>query len=184
MKQTFVPLAEKIAAYQELEKRQKSRRALFLALLVSLAIAAAFALRFVAINKASPTLNVPSVASPQEKTVPVEEEPKPVAPPKVAEAFDRKVLKLQVLNGSGVPGAAAKASGLLQGLDYSDITTGDAATAGYYTVLNLGVRAGEAKLTEFVKADLGKIYPGVKIDSLDDLPANGEFDVSLIVGKF
>jgi hypothetical protein len=110
--------------------------------------------------------------SPTPTTTPVPPSPTPV---------DRSVVSIQILNGSGVSGAAAATAETLEGIGYTITGTGNADNSDYqateiYTTPNF-----PENLTDILLADLTKEYGSASISGeLDTLP--GEANTRIILG--
>lgn len=94
--------------------------------------------------------------------------------------LEKDILKVQVLNGSGVKGVAGVVKDYLEGLGYKDVDTGNASSYDYdETVLQLkdDRKAYEDMLVE----DLSKEYDLAKeVETLDE---GSDFDAVIIAGK-
>jgi hypothetical protein len=106
----------------------------------------------------------------------------PSVTPKTTGAADaaKADLSIQVLNGSGVSGAAGKMSSTLQGLGYAVSSTGNADSFDYEDITIQG-KSTKNKAIQTLKTDLSKTYTVTKTTT--DLPASSPFDVVVIVGK-
>lgn len=113
----------------------------------------------------------------------VKTEPTAAAPsPTVTqnETEDRSIFKIQVLNGSGVKGAAATAKDYLESMGYTGVETGNA-EGDNYSQTAIEVKAGQEKLFAILKADLGAKYT---VDAvMGTLSASSTFDGVVIIGK-
>lgn len=109
----------------------------------------------------------PSVSLPQ----PVETSPEP---------FNRKDVKLQILNGKGVAGTAKEAKEYLEGLGYKDIETENADTFDYEKTEIL-ISKDREKYGNLLKEDLAKKY--VVSDKTTFLDRESEFDAVVIIGN-
>lgn len=89
-------------------------------------------------------------------------------------------LKIKILNGSGIPGEAGVVKKYLEGLDYQNIQTGNAATFDYK-----GVQYSIKKALETFKTQLNKDLSAkyTLTDTLKTLDESDAFDVVIIVGK-
>lgn len=92
--------------------------------------------------------------------------------------FAREELRVQVLNGRGIPGIAGKAAELLEEIGYTAVETGNADTYMYeQTILYLGPSAEQFE--DEIKNDLQDIsYPPFVTEDLDE---GNKYDVILIV---
>jgi len=186
-----LPLSEKILIYQA---KEKQKRLTFYGTVAALVLLSGSAFAGWSYYKNTPDSTISAdkqnedanTNQPLVETTPVkppENSGKPSETPKPAEAYDRNILKVEILNGTGKAGKATEASGKLQELGYKNTATGDASHSKY-TVLNLGVKSGDENLIAFVTKDLKKLYPNVQIDPLDDLAANSEYDIQIIIGAW
>ncbi|OGC93185.1 hypothetical protein A2876_04765 [Candidatus Amesbacteria bacterium RIFCSPHIGHO2_01_FULL_48_32b] len=92
----------------------------------------------------------------------------------------REDVKLQVLNGSGVVGAASVEAKRMEGLGYKDVKTGNADRDDYQET-SISVKSGKAAVWELVKGDLeGKYEVSTTSGSLDK---GSEFDAVVILGS-
>lgn len=92
----------------------------------------------------------------------------------------KKTLSISVKNGSGVTGAAAKASDFLKGLGYNVISTGNADTQDYQNT-KIQVKKDKSEFLNLLKADLSKNYTIGETSS--DLPETSPEDTLIIIGK-
>ena len=90
---------------------------------------------------------------------------------------DRADLKVQILNGSGVKGEAAKAKEYLEGLGYKDVKVGNADTDAGLTVVEF--KKSAAKYVDTLTNDLSKKY---KLGPNVNLNEDAEFDVIVTLG--
>lgn len=97
-----------------------------------------------------------------------------------ATGLDRAKLKVSIENGSGVVGAAGKASTLLKGLGYKIVSTGNADKYTYQN-LTIQVKAASNKYLPLLKKDLSGTYTIGSVTS--DLPASSTADAVIIIGK-
>jgi LytR cell envelope-related transcriptional attenuator len=89
-------------------------------------------------------------------------------------------LTVQVLNGSGVPGAASKIAASLKSLGYTVASTGNADTFDYTNVV-IEVKKSEASTLTKLKTDLAKDYTIGSTSAT--LAASNQTDAIVIVGK-
>lgn len=90
---------------------------------------------------------------------------------------DRADLKVQVLNGSGVKGEAARAKEFLEGLGYKDVKVGNADADAGLTVVEF--KKGAEKYVDTLTNDLSKKY---KLGPNVNLSEDAEFDVIVTLG--
>ena len=94
--------------------------------------------------------------------------------------LDRGKLTVSVQNGSGVTGAAAKASDMLKKLGYNITATGNADKEDYQN-LKIQVKTGKKDYLPLLKSDLSKSYT-VGVAS-SDLAESSPTDAVVIIGK-
>src|SRR3989344_9279436 len=93
---------------------------------------------------------------------------------------DRSKLSVSVKNGSGVAGAAAKASDFLKGLGYNVVSTGNADRDDYKNT-KIQVKEAKKEFLDILKGDLSKNYTIGETSS--DLPDSSTEDALIIIGK-
>ncbi|MBI2008398.1 LytR C-terminal domain-containing protein [Candidatus Amesbacteria bacterium] len=99
--------------------------------------------------------------------------------PGVMVEVKRSELKVKVLNGSGVIGAAGRTKELLESLGYKDVATGNA-DRDDYEVTTVAVKVGQKAVWETVKADLENKY---SVDGeMGKLEGGNEFDAVITLG--
>lgn len=94
--------------------------------------------------------------------------------------LSKSTLTISVQNGSGVTGAAAKASDLLQNLGYKVVSTSNADKEDYQN-LKIQVKSTKKDFLNLLKTDLAKSYT-IGVTS-SDLPSSFPTDVLIIIGK-
>lgn len=111
--------------------------------------------------------------------VPVTPSPIPIPTPTLAE-INKKDLKIQVLNGSGIAGQAGKVKELLEGLGFEEVETGNAENSG--TQVSVAAFSQKVSLTiqNEVITELNKIFAKVSTQS-GDLDPN--LDILITTGK-
>lgn len=92
--------------------------------------------------------------------------------------IDRAEIAIQILNGSGVPGAAGDVADLLTAENYDDIDTGNASSFDYDTT-EVRVAAGNQALFADIESILEVSYEITQGDPLDE---DSDFDVVITVG--
>ena len=117
-----------------------------------------------------------SALSPQTETTVVNQSPEPTTAP-VTEV-KREDLKVQVLNGSGVSGAAAKAKTFLEGLGYVDVVAGNA--DGDFAQTEIEIKEAKSSASEMIKKDLETNY--TLADTIGTLDSSSDYDVVITVG--
>lgn len=108
--------------------------------------------------------------------------PSPEVTPETSPAakLKREDLKIQVLNGCGIAGAAGKAKEFLEGLGYKDIEAGNADSYDYEET-EVSIKEDKESYLELLTDDLSEEYAlsaGKKTIDKDD-----EFDVIVVIGK-
>jgi len=94
--------------------------------------------------------------------------------------FKRDGLKVQILNGSGVSGAAGKAKTLLEGLGYVTVETGNASTSSF-EMTEVATKEASKEYLELVIKDLSKEYEATAAAKV--LPTSGKYDIVVTLGK-
>lgn len=114
--------------------------------------------------------------APQQDGAVVAQSPEPTATP-VGE-IKRADLKVQVLNGSGVAGAAAKAKTFLEGLGYEGVAAGNA--DGDFAQTEIEIKEDKNSASEMIKKDLESDY--TLSDTIGTLDADSDYDVVITLG--
>ncbi|MBI2443299.1 MAG: LytR C-terminal domain-containing protein [Candidatus Levybacteria bacterium] len=96
-----------------------------------------------------------------------------------ATGLDRAGLTVDILNGSGVSGAASKMSSFLKDLGYSIGSTGNADNFDY-TNVTIQVKSGMSKYLPLLKKDIGSSYT---VGDTNTALASGSADAVIIIGK-
>ncbi|HBC72544.1 MAG: Transcriptional attenuator, LytR family [Candidatus Amesbacteria bacterium GW2011_GWB1_47_19] len=92
----------------------------------------------------------------------------------------REDVKLKVLNGSGVKGAAGEAKTLLEGLGYQDVQAGNAEVSDAVKT-EIFVTVDQKELLKLLEEDLSKSYDLASGSS--ELEAASEFDAMIVLGR-
>lgn len=92
---------------------------------------------------------------------------------------DLSTLKVNVLNGSGTPGAAGKASDILEDAGFVSIATGNADNYSYTDTI---VRV-KANQTDLYQTALTALQGSYSVSQGEVLPANSQYDLVVIVGS-
>lgn len=93
--------------------------------------------------------------------------------------LDRSELKVQVLNGRGVAGAAGKAQELLEGLGYEDVATGNADNYDYEKT-EISIKEDKEAYLEMLTDDLSDDYTlAAEPNILDE---DSDYDSIIIIG--
>lgn len=108
----------------------------------------------------------------------IQASPTPSASPVAAEV-KRADLKVQVLNGSGVIGAAGKAKTFLEGLGYLDVKTGNA--DGDFAKTEIEIKESKNAASEMIKKDLKDKY--TLSDTIGVLDKTSDYDVLITLGS-
>lgn len=107
--------------------------------------------------------------------------PSPVSSIDKTTGLDRAKLSVSVQNGSGVTGAAAKASDLLKSLGYNVVSTGNADNSNF-TNVTIKVKSSQQAYLPVLNKDLSSNSYSVGSTSAD-LTATSSADALVIVGK-
>lgn len=94
--------------------------------------------------------------------------------------LERDTLKIQVLNGSGVAGAAGKAKVYLEGLGYVDIVSGNASTSDFPET-EISIKDSSKDYLELITSDLEKNYEVAK--ETKTLVSSSAYDVVITIGQ-
>lgn len=97
-----------------------------------------------------------------------------------ATGLDRSKLSVEVQNGSGEAGVAAKGSGILKDLGYNVTSTGNADNFDYSNV-TVKVKSAKSDYFTLLKKDLSATY--TVGSSSSDLSASSSADALVIIGK-
>jgi len=100
--------------------------------------------------------------------------------PTASTSLKREDVKVQVLNGSGVSGAAGKVKTLLEGLGYKDVDTGNASSTDV-AVTEVSVKESKKEFVKLVIKDLAKSYEAVEASK--PLVASSKYDIVITLGK-
>jgi len=120
------------------------------------------------------------------KTITIENKESPTTTPAATStpsptpSIERSDLTVQVLNGSGVSGAAGVAKDYLEGLGYEDVETGNASLYDYEET-EVSIKEDVEEYLDMIIEDLSDEYE-VATDS-GVLDEDGDFDVEIIIGK-
>lgn len=113
-------------------------------------------------------------------TSPAEKESEASPTPSLAAELKREDLKIQVLNGTGVPGVAAKAQAYLEGLGYQGIGAGNADNYDYEET-EISIKADKEEYLDLLLADLESEYTvSTQTAALDEA---SDFDAVVTIGK-
>lgn len=96
----------------------------------------------------------------------------------VPSGLDRSLLRIRVLNGSGLPGAASGISSYLSGLGYTVVSVGNADSYAYRNVTVL-VKSNKSSYAQFLKKDLQDKIASVSASLSDSISSDAE----VIVGR-
>lgn len=126
----------------------------------------------------TPTPTVTPTPTPSPSKTPT---PKPTSNPvDSSTGLDRSTLTVSVQNGSGVAGAAAKASDFLKSLGYDVTSTGNADNENYQNV-TIQVKNSKSSFLSLLKSDLSKNYTVGTTSA--NLSASSSADSLVIIGK-
>jgi hypothetical protein len=92
----------------------------------------------------------------------------------------REDLSIQILNGSGVKGAAKVAADYMEGLGYKITETGNADTSDYAKTV-IAVKTGKKEYVSLLTDDLSKKY--TLSAEVGELPSSSTVDAKIIIGK-
>jgi hypothetical protein len=100
------------------------------------------------------------------------------SPTPTAEAVNKDELKIEILNGTGIAGAAGDLRDELEGLGYSDIEVGNASSQDYTAAEITFASSVAGSVQDELVSELEKTYKSVdsSTSSLD------EFDIQIITG--
>ena len=93
---------------------------------------------------------------------------------------DREMLKIQILNGRGIPGAANEAKKVLEDLGYRDIATGNASSYDFKNT-EVATTKDKADYLELLIKDLSDTYQATS--SAQQLKDESDFDAVIVVGE-
>lgn len=94
-------------------------------------------------------------------------------------SIDKSSLVIQVLNGSGVSGAAGEVQTILEDAGYSDITTGNADSFDYEDI-TISVKSTKSNFLKLLETDLSDSYT---IGDTDTDLSSSEYDAVIIIGQ-
>lgn len=89
-------------------------------------------------------------------------------------------IKIRVLNGSGVSGAAGKAKTLLEAAGYKNVDTGNASMSDLAQT-EIAIKADKKEYLDLVIKDLAKSYSAV--EATKPLVATSKYDLVITLGK-
>ncbi len=107
------------------------------------------------------------------------EEKKATNPIDSATGLDRSAVTIDILNGSGVSGAASKMSSLLKDLGYGIGSTGNADNFDYQNI-TIQIKNSTSKYLPLLKKDISSSYT---VSDASTTLASGSADAVIIVGK-
>lgn len=108
-----------------------------------------------------------------------EEEPTPTGTESESDDLDRADAAIQILNGSGISGAAGSMSAVLKSAGWSDITTGNADSFDFEDV-SISVTKESAGFLPMLEEDLEDDYT---IGDTDTDLASTTYDAVITIGK-
>jgi hypothetical protein len=94
-------------------------------------------------------------------------------------SINRADLKIQILNGSGVKGAAGEAASFLEEKGYEDIKTGNADAYDYEETV-VQIKEDKKDFLDILRADLAENY--TLAEETETLEADSSFDAMVILG--
>lgn len=177
-------------------KKKINKRFVYLIIAVLLIILSFFAYNIFGKSQKQDINDVPAVTAPTDfptsTTEPTSSEsptpsptntptPKPtVNPVDKTTGLDRSKLSVTIQNGSGVVGAAGKASDILKNLGYDVISTGNADNYDYSNVV-IQVKSSDSDFLDLLKKDLGGSYTIGTTSA--NLSSSFSSDALVIIGK-
>lgn len=93
--------------------------------------------------------------------------------------FEKGELSVQILNGSGVSGAAGKMQTYLEDLEYENIEVGNADSSDYENV-TIQLKEEIEEFVEFIIEDFGEDY--IVDEDYEILDEDNEYDIVIVVG--
>ena len=191
--------------YTSPQSGKKSKKSMFIILFIILFILLVFALQrffFASSSKEESDVITPTPTefqfptdtpapqpSPEEEPTPTKaasnptdtSTPKPTTNPvDKATGLDRSTLTVEVQNGSGVTGAAAKASDVLKSFGYKVSAIGNADNENYENV-TIQVKSTKSNYLSLLKKDLGFSYTIGSTSA--DLSSSSTADALVVIGK-
>lgn len=106
--------------------------------------------------------------------------PSPTPTPTPVATVSRADIRIKILNGGGVAGAASKMKTLLEDKGYTVVGTGNA-DVFTYDKTEISVKVGQEAVLTLLEADLKDAYSVGQASG--DLAAETAYDVQIIVGK-
>ncbi len=103
----------------------------------------------------------------------------PTKSPTPTEKINRELIKIKILNGSGIKGKAGKVSDILKELGYQEIVTGNADNFDYLTT-EIQIKKSKENIASYLKKDLQDHITKTKVLPLDK---EESADVVLIIGQ-
>ncbi len=94
--------------------------------------------------------------------------------------FDRSIVKIQVLNGSGISGLASKAKIYLEGLGYKEVATGNASVSNLVET-KISAKDSKSEVLNNVISDVSKNYKVA--EKTEVLAASSKYDFVIILGS-
>jgi hypothetical protein len=125
----------------------------------------------------APTIAPTLAPSPDTNTASPSAKPKPSASPT---ALNKAKVKIDILNGSGVPGSAGKVETLLTQAGFKTMDTGNADNFDYPS-MQISVKTGQDELLTMLKDAVKSKYTVGQANT--NLPASSKFDAVITVGK-
>lgn len=122
-------------------------------------------------SKKSKSIEKEVVPTLQEEATPTEKAP-----------IDKKIVKIQVLNGTGTPGQAGEVAKILEkeGYEADNITTGNVDQFGQ-EITSIKAKSGLEELTGRIKEALREKFDNVEIESTE-LEEKSEYDIVIVTG--
>jgi hypothetical protein len=118
----------------------------------------------------TPTVSLPTPQPTENLEISVSPSPK----------LNRANLKVKILNGTGIPGAAGKAAELLEKLGWEGIKIGNADSFDYEKIV-IKIKDSKKDYLEILRADLSSKY--ALEEKTQTLAEDDKFDAIVILGK-
>lgn len=168
-------------AYEMHTNRRPKALLLLVVFLVILAVLIFFGTRFLGTgseeSEGETSTTVSSEASPTPQETVLEDTPTPT--PNVDEELDKTSLSIQVLNGSGVSGAAGELASVLEDAGYTDVTTGNADEFDHEGI-SISVTSTKENFLKLLETDLEDSYT---IGNTDTDLTSSSYDAVIIIGE-
>ena len=121
--------------------------------------------------------NIPIIPAKENKVAEATIEPSPSATPEAK--LDLSAYSVEILNGAGIAGEAAKVEEMLNDYGFSDTTTGNASN---YDFQDTEVALKEGVPSELFD-DVKSAMEGYSVVKVDNLPSSSSYDIVITVGQ-